>query len=246
MKVSIVIPTLNEENGIGITLDALDRDAFAERGWALEILVVDGDSQDRTKEEAEKRGARVVVEPRKGYGRAYKTGFAQATGDVVVTGDADGTYPFDQVHRFIEILTESDVEFITTNRLAQMEKGAMTWRNRLGNAVLSWTLQVLFLRRVKDSQSGMWIFERDLLQKLPPLEWFHDGMPFSEEIKIEAFCRDDVKAIEIPVRYASRTGEEKLDAWGDGWLNLGFLWKKRFTFRRQAHAGTLGGQDSSV
>lgn len=246
MKVSVVIPTLNEEKGIGITLDALNREAIAERGWDLEILVIDGASTDRTAEEAEKRGARVIVESRKGYGRAYKTGFAQATGDVVVTGDADGTYPFDQVHRFIEILTESDVEFITTNRMAQMEKGAMTWRNRFGNAVLSLTLQILFLRRVRDSQSGMWIFERNILPKLPPLEWFHDGMPFSEEIKIEAFCRDDIKAIEIPVRYTERTGEEKLDAWGDGWLNLGFLWKKRFTFRRRAQAGTLEGQDSSV
>jgi dolichol-phosphate hexosyltransferase len=199
---------------------------------------VDGKSTDRTREVATKWGAQVIVEPRKGYGRAYKTGFEAAKGDIIVTGDADGTYPFDEVHRFVEILDETSVDFITTNRFGELQKGAMSWRNRFGNAVLSVTLRTLFLRKVRDSQSGMWVFRRSVLDRMPSLDRFHDGMPFSEEIKIEAFCRGDIKAIEIPVRYQERTGEEKLDAWGDGWSNLMFLLKKRLTYRRRTQKDT--------
>ncbi len=86
LKVSIVLPTLNEEGGIGPTIEAIDRAAFERAGWDLEILVVDGDSKDRTREEAERRGARVLVEKRRGYGRAYKTGLPAATGDIIVNG----------------------------------------------------------------------------------------------------------------------------------------------------------------
>jgi dolichol-phosphate hexosyltransferase len=233
VQVTIVIPTLNEEEGIVRTLDSIDRDAFRERGWELEILVVDGDSKDRTRLEAKRRGATVIVEARRGYGRAYKTGLAAAKGDVVVTGDADGTYPFHEAHRYIEILDASALDFITTDRFAAPEKGAMSGRNRFGNWVLSLTMQVLFLRRVRDSQSGMWIFRRDVLDRMPPLEAFHDGMPFSEEIKIEAFCRSDIKAAEIPIPYARRAGDVKLEAWRDGIRNLMFLLRKRFSYRRR-------------
>ncbi len=233
MKVSILIPTLNEEKGIGPTLDSIDRQAFADAGWDLEVLIIDGASQDRTQEEARKRGARVIVEPRKGYGRAYKTGLPQATGDVIITGDADTTYPFHEVHRYVRILLDSEVEFITTNRFGAMKKGAMSLRNRLGNTILSLTLQALFLRRVRDSQSGMWIFRRSALAKMSPLESFSDGMPFSEELKIEAFARRDIKAIEIPISYGARAGDVKLDAWGDGRRNLSHLFRKRLTFRHR-------------
>ncbi|MBW3583869.1 MAG: glycosyltransferase family 2 protein [Euryarchaeota archaeon] len=232
MKVSVVIPTLNEEAGIGPTLDAIDREAFRSRGWDLELVIVDGASKDRTQEEATERGARVIVEPRKGYGRAYKTGFRDVDGDIIVTGDADTTYPFDQVHKYIQILKDSDLDFITTNRFGHLDQGAMSFRNRLGNRVLTLALQSLFWKRVRDSQSGMWIFRRSVLDRMTPLERFSDGMPFSEEIKVEAFCRKDIKAIEIPIEYKERTGEVKLEAWGDGWKNLGYLFKKRLTFRK--------------
>jgi dolichol-phosphate hexosyltransferase len=240
MKVSVVIPTLNEEDGIGPTIDAIDRDAFRKAGWDLEIIIVDGDSTDRTQKEAKARGARVIVEKRKGYGRAYKTGLARVDGDIIVTGDADCTYPFQEIHRYIKILHDSDLDFITTNRFAGMESNAMTARNKFGNRVLSLTLQGLYMRRVRDSQSGMWIFRRSILDRLSPLDTFDDGMPFSEEIKIEAFCRKDVKAIEIPIPYYARAGEVKLDAWGDGIRNLTFLYKKRMRFRpRKSSRKTL-------
>jgi len=81
MKVSIVLPTLNEEEGIGDTIDSIKKEEFEKRGWDLEIVVVDGNSTDRTREIAKAKGAKIIIEPRKGYGRAYKTGLKEVTGD---------------------------------------------------------------------------------------------------------------------------------------------------------------------
>ncbi len=230
MKVSIVIPTLNEEQGIGPTLDAVDTDAFQEAGWSWELLVVDGNSKDRTQSEAEVRGARVIVEPRKGYGRAYKTGFAAATGDVIVTGDADGTYPFDKTSEYVRHLLDNDLDFVTCDRYGTLHEGSMSPKHRLGNFILSATLRNLFWVRVRDSQSGMWIIRRSALDRIP-FESLPDGMAFSQEIKLEAFKRRDVASAEIPSELHARIGDAVIESWRDGFGNLKALWKKRFTTR---------------
>ncbi len=230
MKVTVCIPTLEEEEGIGATLDDLDRKAFEAKGWELEILIVDGDSKDRTREEAEARGAKVLVEKRRGYGRAYKTGFAQATGDVIVTGDADGTYPFDHITQYIQQLLDEGLDFITCDRYGHLKEGAMSRKHRLGNWVLSTTLRALFWIRLRDSQTGMWVIRREALGRIP-FEDLPEGMAFSQEIKIEAFKRRDVKAKEIPSELRPRVGEAVIESWRDGFGNLGALVKKRFTTR---------------
>jgi len=233
MKVSIVIPALNEEEGIGKTLDMINRDYFKKKGWDLEIIVVDGNSTDKTREVAKKKGAKVIIEPRKGYGRAYKTGLKEAEGEIVVTGDADATYPFDKIHEYIEYLLKNNLDFITANRFANLEKGAMSVKHRFGNLILSLTLCILFQIWLKDSQSGMWIFRKEALKKIQPLEKFNDGMPFSEEIKIEMFKAKDIKAEEIPSTLYVREGEAKLQSFRDGWKNLKFLFIKRVRMNRK-------------
>ena len=228
MKVSIVIPTLNEEEGIGITLDSIKREEFAKRGIDLEIIIVDGNSRDKTREIAKQRGAKVIIEPRKGYGRAYKTGLKEADGDIIITGDADGTYPFHVAHEYVDMLLEQNLDFITTNRFSGLDKRAMTFKHFFGNFVLSSTLRLLYGIKIKDSQSGMWIFRKDALKKLKPLEEFNDGMPFSEELKIEMFSNKKIKAKEVPSFLFERKGEAKIESFADGWKNLKFLIKKRF------------------
>ncbi|RLF29430.1 MAG: glycosyltransferase family 2 protein [Thermoplasmata archaeon] len=223
------MPTLNEEKGVGKTIDSINREFFRKNNWELEIIVVDGGSKDKTCEIARTRGAKVVVEKRRGYGRAYKTGIPHATGDVIVTGDADATYPFDKVHEYIEILLKEHLDFITTNRFAKLKHGSMSIKHRFGNMILAFALRILFCINIKDSQSGMWIFKRDALKKIQPLEDFDDGMPFSEEIKIEMFTSPDIKAREIPSTLYTREGEVKLQSFRDGWKNLKFLFKKRVT-----------------
>ncbi len=230
MKITILIPTLNEEEGIGPTLYNVDTEAFQERGWEWEFLIIDGDSKDDTKKEAESCGARVVIDSRKGYGRAYKTGFQEATGDIIVTGDADGTYPFNRAHEFIEHLLKNNLDFVTCNRYAKLHDGAMSGKHRLGNFVLSATTRALFGMRLKDSQSGMWVIRREALDKIPYMR-LPDGMAFSQEIKIEAMKRRDIRAEEIPAELRPRIGEPVIESWRDGFGNLGALWKKRLRGR---------------
>jgi dolichol-phosphate hexosyltransferase len=229
LKVSIVIPAINEERGIGKTIDAVSKDYFNSHHWDLEIIIVDGDSKDKTRDVASSKGAIVLLEKRKGYGRAYKTGLAHATGDVIVTGDADATYPFHLIHEYIQKLLDKHLDFLTTDRFAALKHGSMSLKHRFGNLTLAWTLRILFLINIRDSQSGMWIFKRDALTKIQPLESFNDGMPFSEEIKIEMFTNKRIKAKEIPSTLSAREGQVKLESFKDGIKNLKFLFKKRVT-----------------
>lgn len=219
-KVSVIIPTMNEEQSIGLVIDEV-RAALGPRDH--EILVVDTNSRDRTREIATGKGAVVIDEPRRGYGRAYKSGFERATGDVIATLDADMTYPASEIPKLASMLESQGLEFITTNRFADMEKGAMGLKHRVGNWLLSTTARLLFRVKVRDSQSGMWVFRKDIL---PRLELVSDGMALSEEMKIEAFRK--AKAAEVPITYRVRVGDVKLNAWSDGLGNLKYLFKKRF------------------
>jgi len=126
LKISVILPTINEEKGIGPTIDSINRDIFKKNKWELEIVIVDGDSKDKTQEIAKKKGAKVIVEKRKGYGRAYKTGIPNLTGEIIVTGDADATYPFDKIHEYIQQLIDKDLDFITTDRFAELHHGSMS------------------------------------------------------------------------------------------------------------------------
>lgn len=221
------MPTLNEEKGIGKTIDSINIDYFKKKNWEYEIIIVDGNSKDRTQEIAKKKGASVIVEKRKGYGRAYKTGFPECNGDIIVTGDADATYPFDKIHEYIEYLIENNLDFITTNRFSDLKHGSMSVKHMFGNLVLAYTMKVLYLIGVKDSQSGMWIFKKDSLNKIQSLEEFNDGMPFSEEIKIEMFTNKKIKAEEIQSTLRAREGEVKIESFHDGIKNLKYLFLKR-------------------
>ncbi|UCE92140.1 MAG: glycosyltransferase family 2 protein [Methanobacteriota archaeon] len=218
--VSVVIPTMNEEESVGLVIEEIMA-AFGDS--PLEILVVDTDSVDRTREIASSLGAVVVEEPRRGYGRAYKTGFERARGEIISTLDADMTYPAATIPGLVDRLLVEEFDFITTNRFARMERGAMSAKHRLGNWVLSLATRLLFRVRVKDSQSGMWVFRRSALAGF---ELTSDGMALSEEIKIEAFRK--ARATEVPIEYRVRVGEVKLSSWKDGLGNLRFLFSKRF------------------
>ncbi|MEE9440555.1 MAG: glycosyltransferase family 2 protein [Candidatus Thermoplasmatota archaeon] len=223
------MPTLNEEKGVGKTIDSIKKDIPKKNNWELEIAIIDGLSKDKTQEIAKKRGAKIILEKRRGYGRAYKTGMSKATGDIIVTGDADATYPFNRIHKYIQLLLDEDLDFITTDRFAELKHGSMSVKHAFGNVVLASALRILFFINIRDSQSGMWIFKKEALKKIQPLEDFNDGMPFSEEIKIEMFTAKNIRAKEIPSTLSSREGEVKLESFKDGYRNLKFLFKKRIT-----------------
>ena len=131
MIISIVIPTLNEEGSIGQVIDEING-VMIESKVQYEILVVDGLSKDRTREIAGSKGATVIKEPRKGYGRAYKTGFEHAKGDIIATMDGDFTYPASDIVMLVNILNKEDLDFLSADRMVHMEEGAMSTMHKMG------------------------------------------------------------------------------------------------------------------
>ena len=217
--VSIIIPTLNEQAGIERTIRSIPQSAIKETtGSDVEIIVVDGRSTDSTREIATKLGANVIIEEQKGYGRACKAGFAAAKGEILITIDADNTYPTECIPDYVQQLQGCGLDFITVNRFPLMEKGAMSLTRRVGNKILTWVLRLLYSVKIQDSQSGMWIMKREFLSKI---RLFSDDMSMSEEIKIVAF--KFFKSKEIIGRYSARRGSAKLKVFEDGLKNLKYL-----------------------
>jgi len=219
-EVSVVIPTMNEEASIGAVIDEVQT---ALKSWDFEILIVDTDSRDRTRDIALAKGARVVPEPRRGYGRAYKTGFAAATGTFVATLDADLTYPAQRFPDFLAPLAQDRADFVSGDRLSDLSDGSMTGMHRVGNEILNIAFRSLYDSGVSDSQSGMWSFRRSILSRLPLV---HDGMAFSEELKLEVI-RAGFRFLEIPIEYRIRVGDKKIRSVSDATENLIWLARKR-------------------
>lgn len=217
LTVSLVIPCFNEEAGI--------REVIARCPPEIdEIVVVDNNSADRTAEVARALGARVVREKRRGYGAAYKAGLRHVTGDVVATLDGDGTYPPEAIPGLVDTLIEQRLDFVSACRFPLTDAHAMGFLGQLGNRVLTAVTVALFRKPLRDSQSGMWVFRRSLLEQLRVTS---DGMAFSQEIKLEAILRG-FRFGEAHIAYGARLGDVKLQKWRDGWLNLSFLFRKRF------------------
>jgi glycosyltransferase involved in cell wall biosynthesis len=221
--VSVIIPTLNEQSGIEKTLRSIPKsDLRTKLGYELEVIVVDGESDDSTVDIATRMGAKVIAERRRGYGRALKTGFAAANGQIIVTIDADNTYPTSSMPKYIEELERGNYDFITINRFSGMEQGVMSFTRRTGNKILTLLTKLMYSINLKDSQSGMWIMKKDFVSSI---QLVSDGMSLSEEIKIIAF--KFFKSKEIDGRYYSRSGDAKLRVFYDGWENLKYLFKLR-------------------
>jgi glycosyltransferase involved in cell wall biosynthesis len=217
--ITVIIPCLNEEQGIEQIMKRMPE-------FVDETIVVDNGSTDRTSEVAARFGARVIREDVRGYGRAYKTGFGFASGDLIITLDGDQSYPPDAISYLLEAFLHLDVDFLNTSRFPVRDPKAMSFMNKMGNLALSLVMSILYFRWVRDSQSGMWVFRRSILKDM---KLTSDGMAFSEEVKIEALKSDRVRFAEISIQYSSRLGETKLNLWRDGFNNLWFLVKKRFS-----------------
>ena len=225
-RISVVIPCHNEEEGVRATVEQMP--AIVD-----EVVVVDNASTDRTAEVARSLGCRVIFEGRKGYGRAYRTGFENARGDIIVTMDGDGTYPPNSIPLLLHLLLEEKIDFMTARRWRSKNDKSKSPLRLLGNAILSSVTMVLFRRFLIDSQSGMWIFRRDILQHIQPES---DGMALSQELKILAFTHPDIRCLEMPIYYGDRVGESKLNLWRDGFGNLVALGKLRLTLGRRRRA----------
>jgi glycosyltransferase involved in cell wall biosynthesis len=216
--VSVVIPCLNEAENIEECVTAA-RDAMRAMGVDGEVVVADNNSEDDSARLAELAGARVVVERRRGYGSAYLAGFAASRGRYIVMADADLTYDFNEIPRFVAEL-EGGAEMVIGDRMDNIHPGAMPWLHQyIGNPILTGLLNLLFRTGISDAHCGMRALRRDVL---PRLDLRTTGMEFASEMVIRA-SKEKLKIAEFPIEYHPRGGESKLSSFRDGWRHLRFL-----------------------
>jgi glycosyltransferase involved in cell wall biosynthesis len=212
--ISVVIPCLDEAETIAECV-TLARAALEDAGLAGEVIVVDNGSTDGSGDLARAAGALVVDEPRRGYGSAYLAGLAVAAGDYVVMLDADLTYDFREIPRFVEEL-DRGAQFVVGNRMSGIQPGAMPLLSRLGNPILSGFLNILHRTNIHDAHCGMRALRRDIL---PALNLRTVGMEFASEMVIRA-TREHLDVREIPIELHPRAGTSKLSPFRDGWRHL--------------------------
>ena len=218
LLVSVVIPCLNEAENIEPCVTAALA-ALARMGVPGEVVVADNDSEDDSARLAEQAGARVVIERRRGYGSAYLAGFAASKGRYIVMADADLTYDFNDIPRFVSALEEG-AEMVIGDRMDNIQPGAMPWLHRyVGNPILTGLLNLFFRTGVKDAHCGMRALRREVL---PRLDLRSTGMEFASEMVIRA-SKEHLRIAELPIEYHPRGGESKLSSFRDGWRHLRFL-----------------------
>ncbi len=216
--VSVVIPCLNEAENIEACVTAALQ-AIARMNVPGEVVVADNNSEDDSARLAQEAGARVVVERRRGYGSAYLAGFAASRGRYIVMADADLTYDFDEIPRFVAALADG-AEMVIGDRMDNIQPGAMPWLHRyVGNPVLSGLLNLFFRTGVSDAHCGMRALRREVL---PRLDLRTTGMEFASEMVIRA-SKEKLRIAEFPIEYHPRGGESKLSSFRDGWRHLRFL-----------------------
>ena len=219
IDISVVMPCLNEAESVGICV-AWALEGIRKTGLRGEVIISDNGSTDDSVRIATEAGARVVHQPKRGYGNAYLKGFSEASGRFIVMGDSDATYDFRQLGELVAQL-EAGFDYCLGSRFAgNMTKGAMPWTHRyIGNPVLTGVLNRFFGLRSSDAHSGMRAFTREAFERM---ELRCEGMEFASEIVIKA-ARCKLSVAEVPIDYGKRAGESKLKSLRDGWRHLRFM-----------------------
>ena len=210
----ILLPTLNEEGGLSKISTRIPIGNLRQQGWSPSILVVDGDSKDRTKQIAIENGFKLIQQAGKGKGAALRSGFKYALSrkfDALVMLDADATYDPADIIKLIEKLDKFDV--VIGDRLnGELKEESMGAVNYFGNHALSWIARTLFSEDIGDLCTGYWAFTKKALSTLEL-----NSMSF--EIEAEMFCsstKNGLKIGSVPISYSKREGEAKLGSLTDG------------------------------
>lgn len=206
MKINIVIPTLNESTTIESVVKECKKYG--------KVIVVDGYSTDGTDKIAKKAGAKLIYEQKKGYGRAYLTGFQNLDKDAefIVLIDGDGTYAAEKIPIMLKELKKG-FDLVLAKRFSEeMERESMNFFNRTGNYWFSWVFRKLYKLKIADSQTGFRAIKKDALNRMILSQ---EGMPIAMEMLIEA-SKNNLKVKEIEGGYKKRKGKAKLNPFSDG------------------------------
>jgi hypothetical protein len=216
---SVVMPTLNEEEGIAECIERI-KNALEELQVYGEIVVSD-DSTDRTPDIAEEMGAIVVNPDGKGYGYAYLYAFERVRGEIIAMGDADTTYDFKELPKLFKMVDSGDADMAMGTRLGgTILDGSMPWLHQyIGNPLLTKFLNVLYGAGVSDAHSGMRVFTREAYRKMNPSS---PGMEFASEMIMRAGA-EGLVIKELPITYHPRKGEANLESLPDGWRHVKFM-----------------------
>ena len=213
MYVSVVMPCYNEEQGLPVCIAKI-KEVFKANYLKGEIIVVDNASTDNSAAVAASLGAKLIPEPNKGYGSAYLAGLKHCKGRSIILGDADNSYDFYEIPRFLEALKDHDM---VIGHRKYVKKGAMPLLHRyVGNPFFSFLLRFLFKINISDSHCGFGAIKRSALKKLALTS---TGMEFASEILIKA-RKADLAIMEIPITYHPRLGTSKLRPFQDGLRHL--------------------------
>jgi len=216
---SVVLPTLNEEDGVRVCIEKVKR-AVEELSVTAEVVVSDS-STDRTPEIARELGAIVVEPEQSGYGNAYKYAFERVRGEYVAIGDADTTYDFEELPKLLERATETDADMVLGSRLGgEIKSDAMPPLHQyVGNPLLTRFLNTFYDAGVSDAHSGMRVLKAD---SLAALDLETGGMEFASEMIMDA-AEKGMVIEEVPITYHERVGDATLDSFSDGWRHVKFM-----------------------
>ena len=200
-----MIPCYNEEKGVVETLKK--NPPFVD-----EVIVVDNNSTDKTAEVAKNYGATIIYEKKKGYGYACQAGLLNASGDIIAILDGENSYPLSELEKILAHMERGYYDFVSGNRYPLSYKNVQPVINKIANYFISWLIRFLFQINLMDSQSGMMVFKKTVLDKI---KIQNADMGFSQEIKIKAFLHSAIKSGEIHISYQVRAGKvkfKKIDA----------------------------------
>jgi glycosyltransferase involved in cell wall biosynthesis len=237
---SVVIPALNEENGIADIIERVlaIKESLAKAGVSdLELIVVDDGSRDQTPEIIASYPEVVLVKHpiNRGYGAAIKSGFRQARGNLLAFLDADGTYPPEYFPELCRPILEQGADLVIGSRMAGADS-EMPLVRRIGNTIFATLVSIISNRRVTDSASGQRVLRRDMLPYLYPLP---DGLNFTPVMSTRAM-HEHMKVIEVPIPYRERVGRSKLSVIRDGVRFLNSILMTALTYNPTRLFGLIG------